>query len=185
MVHSRPLFKLTFFAFLILASFVPSSVFADDEWSFLPPSTLFKPLIGDPREPSTAIIAYLDRSRYEGQIGSSVELLRYDPGDRTQWGWGCFGSGFILLDQNGATFPMLDGDWYFGTYFTEKSGQFSVRLEGLHISSHLGDSLQGIKIPLYFLTENTGPNALAQRRFYRCRGKRWMCSAGTVATSSS
>jgi hypothetical protein len=134
-----------------LASLISSSAFADDEWSFLPSSTIFKPLIGDPREPSTAIIAYLDRSRYEGQIGSTAELLRYDPGDRTQWGWGCFGSGYILLDQNGATFPMLDGDWYFGTYFSEKSGQFSIRLEGLHSSSHLGDSLQGIQVPLYYL----------------------------------
>ncbi len=151
MIHSKSIFKIAGLGLIILVCLVPSRVFAEGEWSFLPPSTLFKPLIGDPREPLTGIIAYLDQARYEGQIGSTVELLRYDPGDQTQWGWGCFGSGYILLDQNGATFPMLDGDWYFGSYFSEKSGPFSIRLEGLHVSSHLGDSLQGIKIPLYYL----------------------------------
>jgi hypothetical protein len=141
--------------FLLLLSFSPSVSTAQDGWSFLPGSTVFKPLIADPREPLTGIVAYLDRTRYEGQIGSAFEVVRYDPGDMTLWSWGFFGSGYILLDQANATFPMQAADWYFGTFFSEKSGSFAFRLEGLHESSHLGDALQGSQVPLFFLP--TGP----------------------------
>jgi hypothetical protein len=133
------------------------------DWSFLPASTVFKPLIGDPREPLTGIVAYLNQVNYEGQIGDTLELVRYSPQDDTQYGWGLFALGDILLGEDGATFPMLDGDFYIGTYFSGSFGDFSVRLEALHESTHLGDSyqttvngtLQSSQIPLYF--SNGGP----------------------------
>jgi hypothetical protein len=125
-----------------------------DELVFLPPAALFQTLIGDPREPYTGITSYLDQTRFEGAVGQTFELLRYAPPDQTQWGWGLFGQGYILLDENGATFPMRAGDWYAGMYVSEVSGPFSHRLEFEHQSAHLGDSLQGIVNPFFFSREN-------------------------------
>jgi len=123
-------------------------------WTFLPIKPLFSPLLADPREPLIGVMGYTNQSRYEGEVGSFVEFLRYTPADGSQWGWGIFGSGFILLDEDGATFPMRDGDWYAGMYLSEKSGNFSERVEFEHESSHLGDSLQGIVLPLFVSREN-------------------------------
>jgi hypothetical protein len=115
------------------------------DWSFLPSSTVFKPLIGDPREPLTGVIPYLDQLCYEGQVGGTLEMVRYSPSDDTQYAWGLFASAYILLGEDGATFPMLDGDFYIGTYFSGSFGDFSIRLEALHESTHLGDSFQTIQ----------------------------------------
>jgi Protein of unknown function (DUF1207) len=120
------------------------------DWSFLPASTTFKPLIAEPREPIMGLVAHLEETRYEGDVAASLELIRYSPPDDTQYGWGVFASGFILLDQDGSTFPMRDGDFYVGTSFSASFGFFSTRLEVLHESSHLGDSLQGLQLPLFY-----------------------------------
>ena len=125
-----------------------------EQWIFLPPAPLFKTLIADPREPFTGITAYGNQSRFEGAVGATFEFLRYHPPDQTQWGWGLFGDGFILLDEQGATFPMRGGDWHAGMYLSEASGPFSHRLEFEHQSSHLGDSLEGIREPFFFSREN-------------------------------
>jgi hypothetical protein len=141
----KPLFLL-----LILCS-LPIPLWAGSaDWSFLPGSSVFKPLIGDPREPITGLVAYLDQLRYEGQVGGTLEMVRYGPSDDTQYGWGLFALGDILLGEDGATFPMLDGDFYIGTYFSGSFGNFSVRIEALHESTHLGDSLQGLQTPLFY-----------------------------------
>lgn len=120
------------------------------DWSFLPASTVFKPLIGNPREPIMGLVGYLDQTRYEGQVASTLEVVRYSPDDDVQFGWGLFAAGYILLDQDGSTFPMRDGDFYIGTYFSGNFGDFSARLEGLHESTHLGDSLEGQQQPLFY-----------------------------------
>jgi hypothetical protein len=120
------------------------------DWSFLPVSSVFKPLIGDPREPITGLVAYLNQLNYEGNVGGTLEMVRYSPPDDTQYGWGLFALGDILLGQDGATFPMLDGDFYIGTYFSGSFGNFSVRIEALHESTHLGDSLFTDQLPLFF-----------------------------------
>lgn len=132
----------------------PFRAFAEPEWVFLPPSPLFRPLIADPREPQIGLLGHLDTARYEGEVGGFVELLRYSPKDGTRWGWGILGSAFILLDENGATFPMRAGDWYAGTYLSEVTGPLSHRLEFVHQSAHLGDSLQGLQNPFFFSREN-------------------------------
>lgn len=164
-----------------------------EEWVFLPPAPLFKTLIGGPREPYTGITAYGNQTRFEGEVGATFEFLRYTPGDQTQWGWGAFGDGFILLDENGATFPMRGGDWYAGMFLSEASGPFSHRLEFEHQSSHLGDSLQGIQDPIFFSRENFNLTSSFQPsdelRFYAGIGdweniyprgdNPFFCSAGT------
>ncbi len=107
-------------------------------------------MIGDFRESLTGITAHLDSVRYEGQVGGSLELIRYAPQEDIQFGWGLFASAFILLDEDGATFPMRDGDFYIGTYLSSCLSDFSFKLDAFHESTHLGDSLQGIQIPLFY-----------------------------------
>jgi Protein of unknown function (DUF1207) len=141
-----------FLAFLLL--FRPFHPALAAEWTFLPVTPLFRPLLGAPREPQTALLGYLGRSRYEGQVGAFMELLRYDPPDGTRWAWGILGAGFILLDEQGAVFPMRAGDWEAGMYLSEASGAFSHRLEFVHRSAHLGDSLQGQRQPFFYSREN-------------------------------
>jgi hypothetical protein len=143
-----------FLGFLPLLFAISPSRADSNTWLFLPVTPLFSPLIADPREPQIDLIGYTTQSRYEGEVGSFVEFLRYRPDDGSQWGWGIFGAGYILLDENGATFPMRGGDWYAGMYASEKSGNFSGRVEFEHESSHLGDSLQGIQTPLFVSREN-------------------------------
>ncbi len=167
-----------------------------EEWVFLPPSPLFKTLIGAPRDPYTGITAYLNQTRYEGAVGDTFEFLRYSPADQTQWGWGVFGQGYILLGENGPVFPMLAGDWYAGMYLSEASGPFSHRLEFEHQSAHLGDSLQGVQTPIFFSRENFNLTSSFQPsdqfRLYAGigdwenmypRGSPFFCSAGTEAYS--
>ena len=114
----------------------------DAKLSFLPAETLFNNLIGDPREPQNSLIARLDQPEFEGSIGKFIELLQWTPGDQTQWGWGIEGDSFINLDSLGNdVYPERVNDWYLGTYFSEKTGDLSHRLEYLHVSSHLGDEL--------------------------------------------
>lgn len=139
------------FLCLFLFGMGTAPLLAESDWSFLPAGTVFKPLIGEPREPIMGLIAHLEQQRYEGQIGISIELVRYSPADDDQIAWGLFALGNILLDQDGATFPMLDGDFYIGTYFSGSFGIFSARLEALHESTHLGDSFEGTsQVPLYY-----------------------------------
>jgi hypothetical protein len=131
-------------------------LWADSDWSFLPASTVFKPLIGDPREPVMGLVGYLNQVNYEGQVGATLELIRYTPDDDYRFGWGIFASGYILLGEDGATFPMLDGDFYIGTYLSANLGVFSARIEALHESTHLGDSFQGSQqVPLFFNNDVT------------------------------
>src|SRR5271155_4275269 len=81
--------EIVFFFFLF---FSPFQVQAQQEQStFLPVSPLFQPLIADPREPGTALIAHTTETRYEGEVGTFFELLRWNLPDKTHWGWGVFG----------------------------------------------------------------------------------------------
>jgi hypothetical protein len=153
--HKRPPIRRSFLAMtailIIGALFAGAPISsAEEPWIFLPVTPLFQPLIGDPRMPHTGIIAYTSQNRFEGAIGATVEMLRYSPPDQTRWAFGFFGSGFIWLDQYGATFPMRDSDWYAGFYLSQATGPFSYCLEAVHQSSHLGDSLDGLQDPLLY-----------------------------------
>jgi hypothetical protein len=113
-----------------------------DRWDFLPNEPLFNPLIGDLREPQYGIVARPDQNNYDGAIGQSIELIQWQSNETTKWAWGIEGECFLQLTSTGAaTYPLVVSDWYLGTYFSEKSGNFTNRLEYLHVSSHLGDSL--------------------------------------------
>ena len=140
---------------LILFCLLPLTAKAEQEkWIFLPYAPLFQPLIGDPREQISSVIAYTNESRFEGAVGATAEFLRYLPPDQTQWACGIFGSGFILLDRNRSVYPMEAADWYAGLYASESLGAFSSRFELQHRSAHLGDAYQGILNPIPFTGEN-------------------------------
>ena len=141
----------TLLFFLLLSGFSRAE---QGNWTFLPAHLLFQPLIGDPREPNTSIIAYLNQSRYEGSVGTAFDLLRYDAPDQSHWGWGVQGTGYILLDEQGATFPMQVNDWHAAMFLCESSGAFSHRFEFEHQSSHLGDALEGSQEPIIYNGEN-------------------------------
>jgi len=113
-----------------------------DELRFLPPQPVFDRLIGDPREPQTALMANLSFPRFEGSVGPQLEFLQWRPLDGSRWGWGIQGASFIELDSLGHfVYPERVSDWYLGMYFSESSGSFSHRFEYTHVSSHLGDEL--------------------------------------------
>ncbi len=134
---SRALFALVF-----LFTFNASSLLWADRWDFLPTDHVFKPLVGDLREAQNAIIAQPDTNRYEGAIGLNIDLMHWQPNATDHWGWGIDGATFIELDSlGGAVFPNRVDDWHLGTYFTQKSGNLSQRLQYEHVSSHLGDEL--------------------------------------------
>jgi hypothetical protein len=140
---------------LILILFLPLLVHGDEEkWIFLPSAPLFQPVIGDPNDTTTSVIAYTNESRFEGAFGATAEIIRYLPVDQTQWAAGIFGCGHILFDEVGGNYPMQVGNWFVGGYLSESCGLFSNRFEYEHESSHLGDSLQGIVPPIIYNGEN-------------------------------
>ena len=134
----------------------PITALADgDQWTFLPPDPVFHPLIIDPREPHSAVMAYGSWDKYEGAIGDIIEFLQWKPGDGSRWAWGIAGASYIQLASLGdGVFPERDSDWYLGTYFSESYGLFSNRLEYMHVSSHLGDSLFNVQERIIYSRES-------------------------------
>ncbi len=149
-------------AYLLLIFFLakfPEVIRAQENtWEFLPAVPVFEPLLGDPREGSNGVNLRTGKINFEGAVGSTLEFLQWRPDKVERWGWGIMGSGFVGLDSvnysdypnravtvNGNLvydeFPEMVNDWYFGMYFSESSGNFSNRLEYIHVSSHLGDEL--------------------------------------------
>jgi hypothetical protein len=149
-----------------------SRLWAGEELRFLPNDLVFQPLIGDPREPHNEIRIQNGMNPYDGAIGSTIELLQWKPADQSRWGWGILGAGFIglgsvtdasaypdrVVHRDGFdifnNFPERVSDWHLGTYFSQSSGEFSHRLEYLHISSHLGDELFGY-VPRFIYTRES------------------------------
>jgi hypothetical protein len=127
---------------LVVMMLLPLQAKAQESWVFLPSDYVFHPLIIDPREPHSAVMAYGTWDRFEGAIGDTIEFVQWKPGDGSRWAWGIAGASDIQLASLGdGVFPEIVSDWYLGTYFSESFGQFSNRLEYMHVSSHLGDSL--------------------------------------------
>jgi hypothetical protein len=125
------------------------------QWVLLPSQLVFRPLIADPREIHDSVSANGAWDTYEGDIGDIIELLQWRPLDGSRWGWGIEGASDIQLDGLGnGVFPERVSDWYLGTYFSESYGQISNRLEYLHVSSHLGDSLFAAEPRIIFTRES-------------------------------
>ena len=130
----------------------PAGLWAqEDRVLFLPSEAVFDRLIGDPREPQNYLAAELDKDRFDGSIAATLEFLQWIQKNNTRWGWGIEGDTFIQVESPGygqysltdsnyyLVLPERVSDWYLGTYLSESSGDFSNRLEFLHVSSQLGD----------------------------------------------
>jgi hypothetical protein len=123
----------------------------EDRLLFLPGESVFNHLIGDPREFQSSLIAELTQERFDGSIAATPEFLQWIQSNGTKWGWGIEGDTFIQVESPGyghysltdsnyyLVLPERVSDWYLGTYFSESYGDFSNRLEFLHVSSQLGD----------------------------------------------
>lgn len=120
---------------------MPLRVWAQEErLLFLPAVPVFERMAADPTDPHHAIIAFLNKNRFEGNIGAPIEFLQWLPKDGSRWGWGILASSDLLLDSLGHyAYPERVSDWTMGMYFSQSSGPFSHRLEYTHVSSHLGD----------------------------------------------
>lgn len=160
-LESKTTFTRIFGPFLILGMVLfPTALHAEEgKLVFLPNDLVFRPMIGDPREPKDSIVISSGQNPYEGSIGSFIEFLQWRPGDSSKWSWGILGAGYIALGSvhdvntypkrvvpdNGLlvfnTFPERVSDWYLGTYFAGSLGDLSARFEYTHVSSHLGDEL--------------------------------------------
>lgn len=107
---------------------------------------LFRPFMADPRE-----ICYSAGWRFNDQVfnknvidvsyGDSIALYRWFD----VWPW----CGDLQLDVQGALWalfdplhessPLIDADYYIGFPLTYAFGDWSFRLRGYHISTHIGD----------------------------------------------
>ncbi|HVM32500.1 MAG TPA: DUF1207 domain-containing protein, partial [bacterium] len=120
-----------------------------------PSQMVFKPLLADPREIHSSVSSNGAWDTYEGDIGDIIELLQWRPADGTLWAWGIEGASDIELNGLGnGVFPERVSDWYLGTYFSQSQGDVSHRLEYLHVSSHLGDSLFNVEPRVIFTRES-------------------------------
>jgi hypothetical protein len=168
--------------FFLFCLFPLSAIAQDDRLLFLPPYPVFERLIGDPREPQSYLAAQLNRSRFDGSIAAPIEFLQWTSNDAAKWGWGIETDTFIEVESPGygpysltsldyfLIFPARVSDWYLGSYFSETSGDFSNRLEYLHVSSQLGDgffsSIQGFVYTRESLRFTTSFRPSDHFRFY-------------------
>ena len=118
----------------------PASEAREGAWAFMPAQTLFEPLVGDPREPSIGLNAYLSDMGYEDSVGASVDFLHWRSSRDTQWAFG-MSAGLWTLTRNPDLSVLWADDLYTGLYASGKSGPFSFRLEFLDQKSNLGDAL--------------------------------------------
>jgi hypothetical protein len=123
---------------------------AESQVVFLPAGHVFEPLMADLREPNTSIALTPDFKYYDGALGGTLDLVRWNPSDGSHWAWGALGSGYLYLinisaHALGQSYRLEDIDLWMGTYLSESLGLFSNRLEYLHGASHLGDQ--------YFFTD--------------------------------
>lgn len=133
----------------------PFAAQAQDSLAFLPGTKVFAPLIADPREIHSSVSSNGAWDTFEGDIGDTIELLQWLPKDKTSWAWGIEAASDIQLNALGnGVFPERVSDWYLGTYFSESAGDVSHRLEYLHVSSHLGDSLFTVEPRIIFTRES-------------------------------
>ncbi len=125
-----------------LGSLIPRCVFADESpWTFLPLEPQFAPLIGDYREPNVSVIPHLSEQDFEGNVGGTVELIRWKSSEDMQWGVGVFGGAFFLFQDAGlSTLRVID--WTSGFYLSEKTGFFAFRAEFQDEKSDLGDEYE-------------------------------------------
>ncbi len=144
-------FLKTLILILVLGALGPAAAWAQEIPAvFLPAGHVFAPLLADPREPANEIAVHQDLKYFDGELGGTLDLIRWTPWDKSIWGWGFSGAGFLSLLNNsshnaGQSFRLVDIDLELGTYVSESCGLFSNRLEVVQQSSHLGDAFSSLQ----------------------------------------
>lgn len=114
----------------------------------LPEGELFRPLLGDPKEPRT-FASFLEaetegRATHVGAVGFGerwgiVRRQGRHAGDG--WQLGISGAVFAQFDLDAASKDLLNADYVVGFPLTWRRGRWSGRFNLYHQSSHLGDEL--------------------------------------------
>lgn len=113
---------------------------------FLPPSSLFEPLIADPKWPRFTL-AYqyhfkngILRHAFAPNFGASFSLFRsINPDSQFNWDFGVQAGLFAIMDIGINPTALVNADYYVAFPFTYSNGNISTLIRGYHISTHLGD----------------------------------------------
>ena len=124
---------------------------------FLPPGTLFQPLIADPKWP-TFSAAYTYYSPYHPNglkdvipvsIGNTIPFERGNWADHWQWEAGMQADAFAYFNMDTVHSDLQNVDFLVGGYFAVRHRNFSMLVRYYHQSSHLGDEFL-IANPAYY-----------------------------------
>ena len=122
----------------------PASAVAAVGPEILPRSSLFEPLMADPRWPrfSASYQFYLDDEdvTHAGAVsfGETFSLLR-GRGAGGRWGVGFQAAVFALFDLDSTSSDLVNADYWVGIPLTYRRGDFSAQGRLYHQSSHIGD----------------------------------------------
>ncbi len=113
----------------------------------MPNSSLFQPLIADPKWPRFTLAYQYDlkssvlrRHAFTPNFGASFSLYRIRDNDKDQeWELGMQAGLFGLMDIGRTPSALINADYFVGVPISYRKGAFSTLLRPYHISTHLGD----------------------------------------------
>jgi Protein of unknown function (DUF1207) len=122
-------------------------------WTFLAPTSVFDPLIADPRWPdfSAAYVRYIGHAQNDqpGQtnrdagdvsFGDSLSLFQWAPNPSGTLEIGVQAALFADFDLDQKNVDLINADYFVGPVAEYRMGDFSMLLRIFHQSSHLGDN---------------------------------------------
>lgn len=131
-------------------------------WEFLAPTSVFDPLLADPRWPSfsAAYARYIGKAqnnqrgetnRDAGNVsfGDSLSLFQWAPTPSSTVEIGVQAALFADFDLDQNRVDLINADYFVGPVAAYRDGDFSALLRIFHQSSHLGDN---------YLLNNPGVN---------------------------
>jgi hypothetical protein len=129
------------------------TVLSPHPWTFLAPTSVFDPLLADPRWPnfSAAYNRYIGHaqndqpgknSRDAGNVsfGDSLSLFQWSPNPSGTLEIGVQAAVFANFDLDHKTVDLINADYFVGPVAAYRDGDFSTLLRIYHQSSHLGDN---------------------------------------------
>jgi hypothetical protein len=122
-------------------------------WTFLAPTSVFDPLLADPRWPdfSAAYARYIghaqnnqpgqtNRDAANVSFGDSLSLFQWAPNPSGTLEIGIQAALFADFDLDQERVDLINADYFVGPVAEYRMGDFSVLLRIYHQSSHLGDN---------------------------------------------
>jgi hypothetical protein len=122
-------------------------------WTFLSPTSLFDPILADPRWPSfsAAYHNYIGRAQDNGpgkpnrdagdvSFGDSLSLFQFAPDPSSTMEIGVQAALFADFDLDQNSVDLINADYFVGPSVSYRRGDFSAMFRFFHQSSHLGDN---------------------------------------------